>query len=177
MANVVGGSRGPKKQNPVWKYFKQEQISGQLWSMCICPVTPEKCVTTEVKVVTIPTVEIILRQSTPMCSKDFKKAEEKKESEKKNKYARHLVQESLDSFVKSATTSGQGDSNAKPYAKNSLKYSALKEKLTILAVCTTVSQNVLQTKEFKSYLAECDPMAAASIPSQPVLTYWVMDYS
>ena len=90
---------------------------------------------------------------------------------KKKTGARLQIQESMDSFVKSSGSAPKSTQiEAKQYPKNSFKYAALKEKITVLAVCTSIPQNVFQTKEFKSYIAECDAMSAASIQSRPILT-------
>lgn len=76
-----------------------------------------------------------------------------------------------------ASTSSDSVTPAKPYEKGSQKYKALKRKLTAVAACTTISQNALQSEEFKEYIAENDPRGAASIPSRFTLSKWVIEFN
>ncbi|KZS01737.1 Uncharacterized protein APZ42_001509, partial [Daphnia magna] len=78
---------------------------------------------------------------------------------------------SIDKFLSGKKSLGRA------YSKSSEKYRNLKHKLTIIAACTTISQNAFQSLEFKRYIEECDPNAAACIPSRPTLTSWVIDFS
>ncbi|KAK4045338.1 hypothetical protein OUZ56_032875 [Daphnia magna] len=67
---------------------------------------------------------------------------------------------SIDKFLSGKKSLGRA------YSKSSEKYP-----------CTTISQNAFQSLEFKRYIEECDPNAAACIPSRPTLTSWVIDFS
>lgn len=106
------------------------------------------------------------------------KAEEKRKAAKdlkKKNLEKTMTQSSMDSFV-TKKQDPDPEPEVVPYNKSTEKYKRLKEKLTIVVACTTISQNAIQTVKFKSYIAECDPRAEASIPSRPTLSKWVSNH-
>ncbi|KAI9553646.1 hypothetical protein GHT06_021571 [Daphnia sinensis] len=165
----VSGSRGPQKSHPVWAHFKQEMIEGKVWSFCCisnCNYKTKGVIVTNVK--------------NHLTSKHKKEAqelvsEEAKRKESNNSKCKSLKRKtdeegSIDKFLSAKKSLG------KAYSKSSEKYRNLKHKLTIIAACTTISQNAIQSLEFKRYIEECDPNAAACIPSRPTLTSWVIHF-
>ncbi|KAI9551045.1 putative zinc finger BED domain-containing protein 4-like [Daphnia sinensis] len=166
----VSGSRGPQKSHPVWAHFKQEMIEGKVWSFCCisnCNYKTKGVIVTNVK--------------NHLTSKHKKEAqelvsEEAKRKESNNSKCKSLKRKtdeegSIDKFLSAKKSLG------KAYSESSEKYRNLKHKLTIIAACTTISQNAIQSLEFKRYIEECDPNAAACIPSRPTLTSWVIHFS
>ncbi|KZS05618.1 Bloom Syndrome-like protein [Daphnia magna] len=124
---------------------------------------------------------IVTNVKNHLTSKHKKEAQElvsaeEKRKESDNSKCKSLKRKtdkegSIDKFLSAKKSLG------KAYSKSSEKYRNLKHKLTVIAACTTVSQNAFQSLEFKRYIEECDPNAAACIPSRPILTSWVIDFS
>lgn len=166
----VSGFRGPQKSHPVWAHFIQEIVEGKVWSFCCisnCNYKTKGVIVTNVK--------------NHLTSKHKKEAQElvsveEKRKESDNSKCKSLKRKtdeegSIDQFLSANKSLG------KAYSKSSEKYRNLKHKLTIIAACTTISQNAFQSLEFKRYIEECDPNAAACIPSRPTLTSCVIDFS